>query len=121
MTEYTAAEVDEIDEGDRIVTEIEGREIGVFKLDGEFHAYVNWCAHQSGPPCEGRLTGTTEAEYDQDELEETLSYCREGEILNCPWHGWEYDVKSGECLSRDGVELPSFPVREEEGDIIVSL
>ncbi|WP_246989716.1 Rieske (2Fe-2S) protein [Halorientalis marina] len=121
MSDYTVAKEEELDEGDRIVTEIEGREIGVFRLDGEFYAYVNWCAHQSGPPCEGKLTGTTESKFNREELEETLSYCREGEILNCPWHGWEYDIKSGECLSRDGVGLPSFPVREEEGDIIVSL
>lgn len=121
MTDHAVAKVNEIGEGERIVTEIQGREIGVFKIGDEYHAYVNWCAHQSGPPCEGKLTGTTEAEYDRDELKQTLSYCRDGEILNCPWHGWEYDITSGECLSREGVELPSFPVREEEGEIIVSL
>jgi nitrite reductase/ring-hydroxylating ferredoxin subunit len=121
MNEHPIAKAEEIGEGERIVVEVEGREIAVFQIGEEYHAYVNWCAHQSGPTCEGRLSGTMDAKFDRDTLETTLSYCREGEILNCPWHGWEYDIKSGECLSRDGKQLPSFPVEEKDGEIIVSL
>lgn len=121
MDEYVIAKAEEFEDGDRLVAEVQGREIGVFKIDGEYHAYVNWCAHQSGPPCEGRLTGTIDAKFDSENLEQELTYCREGEILNCPWHGWEYDIKSGECLSRAGISLPSYPVEEKNGDIVVSL
>ena len=49
------------------------------------------------------------------------NWVKEGKILNCPWHGWEYDIKTGVCLSRRSVKLPSYPVRVEDGKIIVTL
>ena len=119
--EHRIASADELDEGDHLVVEIEGREIGVFKNDGEFFAYANWCPHQAGPACEGSITGTLESTYDRDALEETVVYCREGEVLNCAWHGWEFDLKTGECLSRDGMQLAAYPVRVEDGDILLTV
>ncbi|ADJ16899.1 Rieske (2Fe-2S) protein [Halalkalicoccus jeotgali] len=121
MTDHIVAPADELEEGGRIITELNGREICVFNIDGEYYAYNNWCAHQAGPICEGNITGTTEASFDPESLEVSLDYCREGEILNCPWHGWEYEVKSGKCLSRQKVQLPSYAVRVEGEDIIVTL
>ncbi len=121
MSDHVVASADEIENGEQVVTELAGREIAVFRIDGEYYAHLNWCLHQSGPCCEGRITGTTEATYDREALEQTLTYCREGEVLNCPWHGWEYDIETGECLSRQGLSLPSYPVRVEDGAIIVSL
>lgn len=121
MSEHVVASAEELSEGDRLLVQLEGREIGVFRIEGELHAYTNWCAHQAGPVCEGHVTGTTEASFDSDTLETELDYCREDEILNCPWHGWEYDLTSGECLSRGEVELPSYPVEERDGDIVITL
>ncbi|MFB6129868.1 MAG: Rieske (2Fe-2S) protein [Salinigranum sp.] len=51
----------------------------------------------------------------------SLDYVKEDEILNCPWHGWEFDLTSGECLSRQGVQLPTHPVRIEDDEIVVTL
>ena len=121
MGDHVVTDASELSDGDRIVVELEGREIGVFRLNGELHAYLNWCAHQGGPLCEGALTGTYESSYDRDENEVSLEWSREGEVLMCPWHGWEYDALSGECLSRGSVQLPSYPVDEVDGDIVVSL
>ncbi|GCF15316.1 hypothetical protein Harman_32510 [Haloarcula mannanilytica] len=121
MSEHTVSTVDEIQDGERKLVEVEGREIAIFRLDGEFYAYTNWCAHQGGPACEGSVTGTRNAEFDREELETDLEWCKEDEILNCPWHGWEYDIPSGDCLSRDGTKLPGHPVKVEEQEIIVSL
>lgn len=121
MTEHTVASDEELNEGERLVVQLEGREIGVFRVDGELYAYNNWCAHQAGPICEGNVTGTTEATFDSDTLETKLEYKCDGEVLNCPWHGWEYDLTSGDCLSRNGVQLPSYPVEERDGDIVVTL
>lgn len=121
MTTYTITDETELEEGDRIVTEINGREIAVFKHDGEYYAYLNWCAHQGGPCCEGNMTGTYKACYDEETGETSLDWEREDEILNCPWHGWEYDITSGECLSRSTVELPSYPVSVADGEIQITL
>jgi nitrite reductase/ring-hydroxylating ferredoxin subunit len=121
MTDHVVCEADELGEGERVLVQLEGREIGVFNVDGELRAYTNWCAHQSGPICEGNITGTWEGSFDRDSLETSLEYCRDGEILNCPWHGWEYDIENGDCLSREGIKLPSHPVEVRDGEVVVSL
>lgn len=121
MGEHAIAQVGDLSEGERITVQLEGREISLFNIDGEYHAYTNWCAHQSGPICEGTLTGTRKATVDQEAGTIESEWCREGKILSCPWHGWEYDVVTGECLSKKGVLLPSHPVQVEDGEIIVSV
>jgi nitrite reductase/ring-hydroxylating ferredoxin subunit len=121
MGRHTVASADELADGDRKVVQVEGREIGIFNVEGTFYAYSNWCAHQSGPVCEGNITGTYEATFDRDTLEYELEWTDEGNVLNCPWHGWEYDIRDGECLSREKVQLPSYPVTVEDGEVIVEL
>ncbi len=91
MARYVVATVEEIPPGGRKIVEVAGRSIGVFNVGGEFFALRNRCPHQGGPLCLGRLggfvTATTPGEYE---------YSREGEILQCPWHGWEFDVRTGQ-------------------------
>lgn len=110
---------EELDEGDRLLVDIREREIAVFNVDGEYHAIANYCVHQGGPICEGLLSGTVTAEMTDDGWE--LGYDRENEILSCPWHGWEFDVKTGEHLSHSGYQLVSYEVIEQNGDLYVSL
>lgn len=121
MGEHAIAAADELEDGGRKLVEVEGRELALFRIDGEFRAYTNWCAHQGGPACEGAVTGTSDASFDREELQTSLEWCKEGEVLNCPWHGWEYDIPTGDCLSKEGTRLPSHPVRVEDGDVLVSL
>ena len=91
MARYVVATVEEIPPGGRKVVEVAGRSIGVFNVGGEFFALRNRCPHQGGPLCLGRLGGfviaTAPGEYE---------YSREGEILQCPWHGWEFDIRTGQ-------------------------
>lgn len=119
--EYAVADADDLQSGERVVVEIDGRSVGVFCLDGEYYAYPNVCQHQNGPLCEGTVTGTTEAAFDRDSLELDIDWTNEGEILSCPWHGWEYHLRTGQCLSRTDLRLPSFPVDERNGEVVVSL
>jgi len=121
MGEHTIVAADELEIGDHLVVELEGREIGVFNVKGDYYAYTNWCAHQSGPVCEGPKSGFVEAEFDRETLETTTEWVRENEIIACPWHGWEFDLVSGECHSKTGVQLISHDVRVEDGDIVVDL
>ena len=118
---YAVAEADEIGDGERVVVELEGREVGVFNVDGEFYAHLNWCAHQGGPLCEGTLTGRVDASYDREALRTEVEWVDEGETLICPWHDWEYDVKSGRCISNPDFELPSYPVVVEDGTVFVDV
>ena len=119
--DHVVAGVDELDDGDRLVTQLNGREVAVFRHEGEYYAYLNWCFHQGGPCCEGPLSGTYFASYDRETRETELAWEREGEILNCPWHGWEYDLTTGDCLSRNDVTLPSYPVEARDGEIVVTM
>jgi 3-phenylpropionate/trans-cinnamate dioxygenase ferredoxin subunit len=91
MVKYIVATVAEIPPGERKIVELSGRLIGVFNVKGNFFALRNRCPHQGGPLCQGKFTGLIQAnkpgEYD---------YSRPGEIIRCPWHGWEFDVRTGQ-------------------------
>lgn len=91
MPTYIVATVDEIPPGSRKLVEVAGRSIGVFNVAGEYFAIRNSCPHQGGPLCSGRLSGFLIADRPGE-----YSYSRRGEILRCPWHGWEFDVKTGQ-------------------------
>lgn len=121
MGDHIVAKVGDIDEGERIIVQLEGREIAIFNRGGEYKAYVNWCAHQGGPACEGHIDGTIDMTFDKDTLETDFNWVSEGDVIACPWHGWEFDLNTGECLSRRGVGLPTYPVKVDNSDIIVSI
>jgi 3-phenylpropionate/trans-cinnamate dioxygenase ferredoxin subunit len=91
MPKYIVATVDEIPPGERKLVEVAGRLVGLFNIGGNFFALRNQCPHQGGPLCNGRLTGFLMASAPGE-----YSYTRQGEIVRCPWHGWEFDVKTGQ-------------------------
>ena len=80
---------DELPLGGRRIVEIDGRSIGVFHVNDEFYAVRNRCPHKGAPLCRGMVTGLVVGDVYQFEVE------RDGEILKCPWHGWEFDLKTG--------------------------
>ena len=83
----------ELKPGERRIETLDGFSIGVFNVDGDYYAMKNDCPHQRAPLCEGKLTGTntsdTPGEYNWE---------RDGQIVTCPWHGWEFDVTTGESV-----------------------
>src|SRR5262245_25805951 len=91
MARYIVGAVDEIPAGSRKIVEVAGRSIGIFNIDGNFYALRNHCPHQGGPLCEGKLSGLVQAARPGE-----YQYSRPEEILRCPWHGWEYDIKTGQ-------------------------
>lgn len=91
MTRYVIAPVSEVPPGARKIVEVAGRSLGVFNIDGEIFALRNRCPHQGGPLCTGRLSGFLQASIPGEYV-----YSRPGEVLRCPWHGWEFDVRTGQ-------------------------
>jgi len=81
--------------GERRIVEVEGlpHSIGVFNVDGEYHALANVCPHHLGPLCEGTITGEMRSAGVGD-----FRPAREGEVLRCPWHGWKFDISTGESV-----------------------
>jgi len=82
----------ELPPGDRTIVDIDGlpHSVGVFNVDGGYHALANVCPHHLGPLCEGEVTGEMcsagVGDYD---------LTREGEVIQCPWHGWKFDIETG--------------------------
>jgi nitrite reductase/ring-hydroxylating ferredoxin subunit len=74
------------------------------------------CPHAGAPVCAGLVGGTT---LPSGVYEYRLG-C-EGAILRCPWHGWEFDLRSGEHLTDSRIRLRGFPVVEEDGQLYVLL
>lgn len=119
--EYVVAEGADLDDGDRVIVEIRGREVAVFQADGGVYAVVNFCPHQGGPVCEGSVGGTRDGTFDKENLEVNLKWHSDGKILSCPWHAWEFDIRTGDHLADDETALITYPAREEDGRIIVTL
>lgn len=71
--------------------ELERRSIGVFNLNGQFYALRNSCPHEGGPLCRGVLSGFLTSREPGE-----YTYVRQGEVLRCPWHQWEFDVRTGQ-------------------------
>lgn len=79
---------------------VEGRVVAVFNVDGQLYALDGVCPHQGGPLGKGELAGT---------------------IVTCPWHGWQFDVTSGQHQLSPSICHPVVPVRIEGDQIEVDL
>ena len=115
MARHVIAPVDELPPGTRIFVELDGRRIAIFNIKGEFFGLLNRCPHQGAALCEGPLIGLARSK-DPGEIE----YTRPGEIIRCPWHGWEFDVRTGEsyCDPRR-FRVKAYPVNVEPGATVV--
>ena len=114
MARYIVAEATEIPPGGRKIVEVAGRSIGVFNLDGEFFALRNRCPHRGGELCLGPVTGTALPSSDF-----RFRYGRAGEIIRCAWHGWEFDIRTGEFLVNPRIKARTYPVTVEDEAIYV--
>lgn len=113
---FVVAHADELSPGQRKIVTVSGREIGIFNVDGEFYALRNVCPHRGAPLCKGRLSPLiTSAGLYQ------VEYQREGEILKCPWHLWEFDVKTGCSMHDPDVRVRAYRVAQEGDDIVLYL
>ena len=109
MSKHVVAKVDEIPHGGRKIVEVNGRSIGVFNINGEFFALRNRCPHEGAELCVGTITGLRRSERPGE-----YSWDREGEIVRCPWHGWEFDIKTGQSwFDPKGVRVRPYPVQVE--------
>lgn len=115
MSRHVVAAVDEIPPGSRKLVDIDGREVVVFNVQGEFFALLDRCPHQGGSLSKGRLTGLVEASAPG-----AYRLSRPGEIIRCPWHGWEFDLRTGRSWCEPGrVRARSYPVAVEPGSRLV--
>jgi nitrite reductase (NADH) small subunit len=99
----------------RLVT-VGKREIGVYRTSaGPIYAVLNYCPHKGAPLCEGAVGGTLVPSEPGE-----MVYGMEGEVVRCPWHGYEFSLKTGECLFI-GLKMRArtFAVEIRDGRVLV--
>jgi nitrite reductase/ring-hydroxylating ferredoxin subunit len=115
MARHVIAPVDELPPGTRKLLEIDGRPIAVFNIKGEYFGLMNRCPHQGAALCEGPLIGLAQAKTPGE-----IEYTKLGEIIRCPWHGWEFDIRTGQsyCDPRR-FRVKAYPAHVEPGANVV--
>ena len=112
---HVVAAVSEIPPGSRKLVQAGGRAIVVFNLSGEFFALGNRCPHKGGSLCEGKLTGLVESTEPGE-----YRYSRKGEIIRCPWHSWEFDIRTGKSwCDPEKIRTRNYAVSVERGARLV--
>ena len=90
------ADVKDIEEGKSIIVQGPEGEIALFKVEGEIFALKNECPHMEGPLGEGDM---------------------DNRMVTCPWHGWQFDVRTGACENMPGEDALKIPIKVENGEI----
>ncbi len=92
--------VKEIPPGSSKIVDRTGNAVALFNVNGQIFAIDNACGHRGGPLGEGYLAG---------------------EMVTCPWHAWNFNVKTGQCESNPALRQKCFAVKVEKGEIFVEL
>jgi len=101
VTAVRAASLEEVPTGRCKLTEVSGRRVVLARIGDQVYACADACSHRGGPLSEGKLAGAR---------------------LTCPWHGWMYDVRTGQCLlPARGAAVATYPVRVDGDEIWVEV
>jgi nitrite reductase/ring-hydroxylating ferredoxin subunit len=119
MAEKFVAKASEMTDGDRRIVFVGDHEIGVFRHKGQYFAYSNFCLHQGGPACEGLTIAKVEEKLRPDKTSLGLSFSDSEMHFVCPWHGMEYDMTTGECVSDRKMKLKKYQVLEKGDEVYV--
>ena len=115
---YVGKQSDFEDRGRKVVARGD-LEIGVFRVDGQFYAYENRCPHVRGPVCQGRILARVVEVLNDDKTSRGQKWSDTDVDIICPWHGWEYKLKTGECAPDPKLRLRKHDVVQKEGAIYV--
>jgi nitrite reductase (NADH) small subunit len=91
-----------------------GTTVAIFNVGGRLFALSNHCPHHGGPLCHGRISGTVLPSRPHE-----YRYGRDGRVLTCPWHGWEFDIESGQAMFDLSVRVKTYKVQVEESEIVL--
>ena len=109
---HVVGTLDELPPGSRKIVTVAGRSIGIFNVDGELYAVRNQCPHQGAALCAGELFGRLDSARPGD-----YRYSPEQPLLRCPWHGWEFDLRTGQSwFDPERTRVRSYEVTLAEGD-----
>lgn len=113
---YVVCQTDELPPGTRRIVDIDGRSVGVFNVDGEYYALRNTCPHQGGELCAGSLLGSVASPRPGE-----YHYDASRKLLQCPWHGWEFDIATGQSwFDPKRTRVRPYDVTVESGESITA-
>lgn len=112
MARHVVARTADIPPGHNRVVTVNGREIVVFHANGAFYALLNRCPHEGAPlqkaACVAHLASPEPGVFKRSRI---------GEMLRCPWHGWEFDMATGQSyFDPAGTRVRSYPVAVAPGE-----
>ena len=109
MNPFRVCLASELPAGSVKIVEVGKLSIGVFNVAGTFYALRNVCPHKLAPLCRGPITGVAEGQRPGQ-----VEFSREGEVVRCPWHGWEFEIKTGRSIfNPHRVRVKTYPVKLE--------
>ncbi|SDT53706.1 Rieske (2Fe-2S) protein [Bradyrhizobium canariense] len=115
MNRHVVGKAPDMPPGSHKIVEVAGRHIGVFNVNGEFFALLNRCPHGGAELCKGAVVGLVQP---QGVGEYTI--VRKGEFIRCPFHGWEFEIKTGQSYcAPNRLKIRSFDVTVQSGDQLV--
>ncbi len=115
MARHVVMRAAELPAGESRVVTVRGREIAVFNLAGEFFALINRCPHEGAPLGLGLRIGLSESNKPG-----CYSHSRPGELVRCPWHGWEFDIRTGQSWCEPSrLKARAYAATRETGGALV--
>jgi nitrite reductase/ring-hydroxylating ferredoxin subunit len=115
---YVGKQSDFEDRGRKVVARGD-LEIGVFRLADEFYAYENRCPHVRGPVCQGRILPRVEEVLAEDKTSRGQKWSEHNTHIVCPWHGWEFDLKTGRHPGNPHMRLRAFDVTIKGDEVYI--
>lgn len=119
MSEQRVGSVRAFKDGEKRVILIGGVEVGIFQLDGEFYAWRNVCPHHGGPVCQGRIFTRVIANVAPDRTVHGCSYDESKRHIVCPWHGGEFNIRTGHHAGTDALSLDPIPAIIRDGEVFL--
>jgi nitrite reductase/ring-hydroxylating ferredoxin subunit len=96
-------------------------EVAVFKSGGEFFAYLNQCPHMGGPACQGKMIAKVEEEIAADRTSKGFFFSKTRMHVVCPWHGFEFDIRTGVHPGNPKARLRKIKVAVANGDVVITV
>jgi nitrite reductase/ring-hydroxylating ferredoxin subunit len=121
MREVNVGPASEFTDPGRKLIGFERFEVAVFKLGGEFFAYLNHCPHMGGPACQGKIIAKVEEDIAADRTSRGMTFSKTKMHVVCPWHGFEFDIRTGVHPGNPKARLREIKVAVSDGDIIISV
>jgi nitrite reductase/ring-hydroxylating ferredoxin subunit len=105
----------------RKVVEVDGSAVGVFCHDGKFTAFENVCPHMGGPVCQGKIIARVQELIAQDKTSLGLAFSKDQTNVACPWHGYEFDISTGQHQGNPRLRLRPVKIEVVDGDLVITL